>query len=167
MMVARQALLETSGESVGLRFPWLRECNNLSLTWYGAFMWSIGLSLGQQNVSSTGEAVSWTIVNGEENDREERPCFFGNSISANTFYPIVNSGPLSATDELVEGSIMLLVFVDAWVATVLRCLNRREKRSVYGQKMYAHPFTSLPREVINQLIGRIRSAVQIWQPEVL
>lgn len=55
---------------------------------------------------------------------------------------------------------MLLVLPDAWVATLLICLQKREKSSGNKEKVYSGIFTSQINKAFNQLIGPIRNLEQ-------
>lgn len=65
-----------------------------------------------------------TVVNGEMSDEEKCLCLFGNSISGNIFHGFLQYRPLTGNDGTVQGSIMPLARLDAWVKTALACLEK-------------------------------------------
>lgn len=56
---------------------------------------------------------------------------------------------LSCSSVIVEGSIIQLVRFDAWLATVLTCLEQFEHLARYGQELIADSYMSHVNEVVN------------------
>lgn len=56
-------------------------------------------------------------------------------------YALLNYRPLNGNDDIEKGSIIQFASVDACVATVLTCFEKKEKRSGHTQKMYAYNLT--------------------------
>lgn len=63
--------------------------------------------------------------------------------------------------------MMPLVRLYALAATVLTCLEQREKRGGHRQKVYADKFTSHLSETVNELFEQIRKHVQICAHKAL
>lgn len=68
-------------------------------------MQNLGSGSGQQQVVSCKAVVSEAVVNGEENDGEERLCLFRNIVSGKVFYALLDYRPLGGTNDLVKGAI--------------------------------------------------------------
>lgn len=67
----------------------------------------------------------------------------------------------------MQGSIIQLGCVDAWLETVLAYFKHIEKRSRHIQKVYVYISTSNMRTVVSQLIDQACKLVQILEPEEL
>lgn len=77
----------------------------------------------QQHAVSKEAVVDGIVVDGEEDDRKGHLRMFTNSSSTDIFYAFVEYGPLSDKNNMVEPSITQTACVDAWLVTVLRCLE--------------------------------------------
>lgn len=62
---------------------------------------------------------------------------------------------------------MHLALSDAFVAALLTCLVRTEKRGEHTQKVYMPNFTTYVSNAASQLIEQFCRLVQIWGPEEL
>lgn len=60
----------------------------------------------------------------------------------------------------VEGSVVYLARVDAWVVTLGKCSTEREARRGQRQKLYADTRVNIPGLPMNQLSGSERVFVQ-------
>lgn len=69
---------------------------------------------------STEAVVRETVVDGEKGDIEKRSCLSENSISVDIFYNFLYFRPFSGSDDIVQRSIMILVRLDSWIATLLK-----------------------------------------------
>lgn len=63
--------------------------------------------------------------------------------------------------------MMLLIQLEAWVATVLTCLEQRVKRGGHRQKLYAATLKSYESEAVGQLTIQVRRFLQISKLEEL
>ena len=66
----------------------------------------------------------------------------------------------------VEGTIMMLARLDAFIMTVIQCLSDTGRETVGGhrQKLYHDMFCHALPKACNQLIGKIRVYIQAWAP---
>lgn len=58
-------------------------------------------SCNQCQSVSKETVVSWTVVDGEENDKEKRLCLSGNSVSVDISYAVLDYRQLSGKDDTV------------------------------------------------------------------
>lgn len=72
MKVARHGLLRTNGENDVSRASWLRECVDLSLISNFESVLNFGSRSRQEHVVSAEAAVGRTVVDGKENEEEDR-----------------------------------------------------------------------------------------------
>lgn len=68
----------------------------------------------------------WTVVQREEDDEDHCLWWLGKSIPVYIFHVFLDFRPLGGNDDTLAVNITLLVDLDAWAATVLRCLDRRK-----------------------------------------
>lgn len=81
------------------------------------------------------EAVAGgTVADGEENDEKDYLCLFGNIIFVDIFYVFLENTPLRAFDDIEDESVMQTARIDAWVETVLTCLEQRERVGAHFHK---------------------------------
>lgn len=82
---------------------------------------------------------------------------FGLDVALNAYYTFLNYAPFSEEGNRVEGSIVQVARLDAWIATVATCLIERERRGYHRQKIYADTYKSRETAAIRQVVGRASS----------
>lgn len=127
IVLDRCALLETNGENGILRSSRWRKSEDFSLMSYCESVRSLGSGPGQQQLVSTEAIVDGTVLDVKRNDEEKSLCSFGISISLVIFFANLDYRPLSGNSDTVEGSMMQLAGIHAFVGTVLTCLRQSEK----------------------------------------
>lgn len=60
-----------------------------------------------------------TVLDGKEEDVDERVCLSANCISVDIFYAFLDFTQFSGNDDTVEGRIIRFSCPDVWIATVL------------------------------------------------
>lgn len=139
--VACRKVLMTNGKNCGLRLSWWRKCEDLPLKSYCESVRNSRSASGQHQVVITEAVVGGTVVNGENDDKEERQCLF-RGLSVDVFYAFLDYRPLKSNDHIAEGGIMHILRLDTCAAIVLTCLEQSKNPGGYGRKVYADNFTS-------------------------
>lgn len=165
--VACHQLLKRCGQHYALRFSWRRECKDFSLIAYCGHVPNSGSNASRQLVVSGKQMVGGAVIDGKENEKEERLCLFGFHISVDIHYAFLRYRPLSDNDNRREKSIIKLPHLCVSVATALTSSEQREKRGGHRQKGCAESFTSNVSEAVNQHIGRVFNScrsgnLKIW-----
>lgn len=65
------------------------------------------------------------------------------------------------TDAQNEGSMLLLINVNAWIATIAQLFTETKIRIVHLQTLYVKHHSKILFEAINQLVGTITHLVHI------
>lgn len=112
-------------------------------------------------------------------DSEEQPIdgnlsLFGSEMAIRAVHEFIGFvpelQPESGTEvTFVEGSILALARLDAYVATVVTCFSDdgTDKAGGHRQKLYHDTFATFLPKAFNQLIGCIRKFVEVWCPDEL
>lgn len=67
----------------------------------------------------------------------------------------------------VEWSILPLLWLDAWITSVVECFSKWETRSWHRLKRYADPFGKNMKMEVNLIVGQIQGFIEWWEPKEL
>ena len=107
-----------------------------------------------------------SVVDEEEED-EEKLNLFRNEIGPAVLHDFIGYIPENGEGEPVEGTVMSIARVDAWINSCVNLLILKEYRGGGRQKEFNRMFSMYLKVASEQLVGKIRKFVESWEPHEL
>lgn len=106
------------------------------------------------------------IVESHDDD-DEMLVLFKNEIGPAVLHDFIGYVPQDGEGDIVEGTIMSIPRVDAWINSCVKLLMVKDYRGGGRQKEFNKMFSKYVKVATDQLIGKIRKFVEEWAPEEL